>query len=683
MCSLEGLHEKNTLVKTMINNKKFAGIVLFLFLGLGIQNTLAQIVQETEQDAWSSELDSLREIEEMGEDTIIYSAKFVRFTTLDRMEKGTYTVPLDTTLNLFRYFNPQNNPYNPSINLGSYGLPSRDLLFQPPKTIGFQTGYHSLERYLFQSDSTRYYRNRAPYSELSFVTGDQVFTASVAQNVSPHWSIGGEIEYALSNGFYQNQRYNNTKARLHSWYESENHRYNLLTNLVFNTLVATENGSVVNDTLFRDPERGPSESEYVKLRNPRDERPRQTWVDHSFFLRQSYFMGRIDTLNADSLNEQILPTNSIFHSLRLRTQKFKFYKNEEDAYAVFPFGQYTLTNDSTRIQTISNEFGYDFYLRGKSVSFVKNEVKLDLRLRNDLYFYDEMGDKKTFQNTTLKAGVGYRFSDRVNVQGNFNQIVAGKHIGDFLYEANARITFGEQVGNIVLGAYSQNKSPEYLYEHVKYQYHQWDHSFDKTKINNLSFAYENPKLGFYGKAEYFLINNHLYFQELPNPENNPRLTNQIEPVQSTANINMLKITLGQKFRFGHFHFDNFGVYQKSDYMDLLQVPELYSWHSLYYNNILVKVINLNVGFDVKFHTPFATPSYAINISQFYKDNANIEFSTYPIVDVWLTATLKRTNFSLSYNFVNQHLYPDGYYTVRRYPMANAHLRFGVSWKFYD
>src|SRR5699024_10304808 len=140
-------------------------------------------------------------------------------------------------------------------------------------------------------------------------------------------------------------------------------------------------------------------------------------------------------------------------------------------------------------------FGYGFYLRGKSVSFIKNEIKLDLRLKNDLYFYNEMGNKKTFLNTTLKAGVGYRLSDRVAIAGDLHQIVAGKNIGDFLYQAKADISFGYRVGRITLGAYSQNKSPEFLYEHVNHQYHQWDHSFEKTKINNLSFTYENPTLG--------------------------------------------------------------------------------------------------------------------------------------------------------------------------------------------
>jgi hypothetical protein len=596
---------------------------------------------------------------------------------------GTFTDPLDTTLRGFQYYNLQNQPRNPSINTGNYGLPTRDLLFNPSKTIGFQTGFHSLERYLLHPDSVRYYRNRAPYSELYFVTTDQVFRAQVAQNINPLWSIGGDLHFALSKGSYQNQRYNDVKSALYSWYESKNHRYNLLTNAVFNTLIATENGSVLNDTIFREVDRPDNMSQFVRLTGAREERPRQTWVDHSFFLRQSYFMGRIDTLNAGTPEQQILPTQRVSHSLRLNSKKFKFFKNEDDVNGAFPYGQFILTNDSTRLKTISNEFGYSFYLRGKSVSFIKNEVKLDLRLLHELYWYNEMENKKTFQNTPAKAGIGYRLSDRINIEGDLNQIVVGRNFGDYLYEAKANVLLSNNVGRIVLGAYTQNKSPEYLFEHVNYQYIKWDRDFNKTKIHNLSFAYENPKFGFFGKAEYYLLSNYLYYKEVDNPNFDRLLQRKIEPAQISSNINLLKITVGEKVKFGNFRFDNFAVYQKTDFSNILQTPEIYTWHSFYYNNTIVKVINMNVGFDVRFNTPFSTPSYSINTSQFYKDNANIEFSTYPIVDVWLTATLKRTNFFLRYDYLNQGLFSKGYYTVRRYPMLDANFRFGLSWKFYD
>src|SRR5690606_6253871 len=97
--------------------------------------------------------------------------------------------------------------------------------------------------------------------------------------------------------------------------------------------------------------------------------------------------------------------------------------------------------------------------------------------------------------------------------------------------------------------------------------------------------YSNPLLGFDGKVEYFLINDHLYFKEVDNPEGDFKLDRSIEPAQYST-LNLLKVSIGQKFKFGNFHLDNLIVYQKSDAMDVLATPELYTWHSFYYANIL-------------------------------------------------------------------------------------------------
>jgi hypothetical protein len=658
------------------------GLFFLLVLLVSGQTSYAQ---EREAE-WSTSLDSLREEEDNKKDSVVYTARYVRYLTLDMLRRGTYTVQIDTTHRNFQYFNPQNNPHHPSIHLGSYGLATRDLLFTPQKTLGFQTGFHALDRFLYRSDSVKYYRARAPFSELynvGFFFNDQVLRAKISQNIHPRWNIGGEFHAAGADGYYSNQRYNDLKAAVFTWYESKNHRYNLLANMVFNKLLSTENGSVINDTLFRDSVgRGP-DSEPTRLRTTRQNRPLQTWKDQEYLLTQRFYLGRIDTLNANLPEQQVLPTNRFSHITRYRLRQFGFFKNEEDIYGAFPIGASVLTKDSTRIQQVSNEFEYTFFLRGKSSSIVRNEVKIDAGFRNDLIWYQGMKENEFFQNNTVLGSLSSRFSTRMEFLAKVEQIVQGAHFGDYLYEAQLDISGGKKAGQIRLQAYTQNKSPEQLFQEVHYTYHDWKNEFSKTKTTHFSFQYRNPFIGFEGTAAYFNINNHVYYKEVDNPNADPNLLRKIEPSQASDPIQLLRLSLKQKIRLGRWQLDNYIVYQESDFLQLLATPRLYTFHSLYYSDLAYKVLDYSIGMDVRFNTPYQVPAYAINVGQFYNTYNPIEFSTYPIVDVWTTATIKRVNLFLSYNFVNQFVWPKGYYSVRRYPMNPANLRLGVSWKFYD
>jgi hypothetical protein len=115
---------------------------------------------------------------------------------------------------------------------------------------------------------------------------------------------------------------------------------------------------------------------------------------------------------------------------------------------------------------LQNDFSYSFYLRGKSVKMIKNELKLDVGLAQDFYKYsqfvsdttiNEFGRKvmkqvrmqnSTFQNITLKARLGYRFSDRINLDGDIRQIIQGRNFGDLLYDAKLTLAGGQKAGKI-------------------------------------------------------------------------------------------------------------------------------------------------------------------------------------------------------------------------------------------
>jgi hypothetical protein len=658
-----------------------------------VPNMMRDTTDRNTKKLSDSELvDTLRKREERKRDTVIFTSKYIRFTKELWLNDSTQVFPLDTGLANFQHYSLLYQPRSPKIGLGNLGLAQRSLLFEPDKSIGFDVGMHTLDLYLLRPQDIQYFRARTPYTELYYVNGaskDQLLKVVHSQNIKPNWNVGLNYNKYGSEGFYQKQKPDHLNAALFTWYESPSKRYNLLANLTFNNLKAPENGSILNDTIFTAPSGSfRKDAESVRLSNTRT-----NVRNNGVYLKQFYYIGRVDSLARDSGNATILPTQRVAYTLFYNEQKYKFFQNNDDTYRVFPntYQDPLVSRDSFAIKNIQNEFSYSFYLRGKPTSFVKNELKLDLGLRHDFFSYGQYWQdsllqrevKKqsgTFQNITLKAKLGYRFSDRASLATDFQQIVQGRNAGDYLYDAKLNVLVGNRAGRIILGAYTQNNAAPLIYTRWFTNHYQWplpneSLDFDKVKTSSFSFNYLNEKLRLDLKAEYFLISNYLYFQSLPNSIN-------VRPTQLNSSINLLKVSLAKDFTFGKFHLDNYVVYQKTDFQKTLLTPELYTYNSLYYGNKFFKVLDLNIGVDVRYNTEYNSPSYAVGLSQFY-NGPDRRFSSYPIGDLFIKGTLKRTNLLLKYNYFNQGLFTKGFYTVNRYPMQDALLLFGVSWKFYN
>ena len=654
-----------------------------MLFGLSSRAQVSRVQRSnTEQDTLTSiSLDSLRKREESRKDSVVPTAKYIRYTNLAMLKDSIYTLQIDTSLHNFQQYNPLNPPSNPSINLGATGLAYRDLLFQPTKTIGFQVGFHALDRYVLRSDSVRYYIARSPYTELYYVSGrapEQIFRVTHTQNIKPNWNFGLNYNRIGGDGLYKNQNPDHLNAALFTWYRSKNERYQLMAHALFNNIKAGENGSTVREDIFEGEQLFSKDAEFVRLSATGANRPRQTWKENTLFLRQTYDIGRRDSLKTDE-ESAVLPTQRIAYTISYTQNSYRFFRNEPDTYLVFPHPQpetITLTNDTTEIKRLTNAFNYTFYLRGRSVSFLRNELKLDLGAQNDNYQYLQSGQTRNIQNLTLLAALAYRFNDKVNLNANVQQIAQGSQAGDYLYEAQTHFLLSKSVGKIILGAYLQNKSPEEIFNRVNYQFHQWSNDFKRSKLQNLNFRYENPESRFFVKAEYFRMTNYLYFKET-------NVSRAIAPIQVNSDINLLKLSLGKHFKAGKFNWESLLVYQKSENLDVLRTPEWYTFNSVYYDINLFKVLRTHFGFDVRYHTEFENPAYAINIGQFYNQQNPTTYSSKPLVDLFVRATLKRANLFLKYEYLNQGMITNGYYTVDRYPMPDRILKFGVSWKFYN
>jgi hypothetical protein len=656
----------------------------------GIREVRGQDLKTTVNQ--NKELDSLRNKLENSKDSIIYTSKFVRYTTL-RLSKDTIqTLPLDTGLRGIQNFNPIEKPRRPTINTGNIGLAAKALLFEPNKSIGFDPGFHSLDWYAMGPEDIVYYQARTPFTNLYYAgqySGDaqQLFRVLHSQNIKKNFNIGASYNRIGANGLYTRQRGDVLNGTFFSWYTSPDKRYTLFANAIFNTMKAYENGSVTNDTIFSG--RGVSierMAEAVRLNNSR-----QIYRKNTFFIKQTYFIGRIDTLDQE-ITKKVLPTNKFSYTLRYDKDSYAFQKNEADDHTVLTTANQDIafTNDSTSVSHIQNEFIYSFFLRGKPDAIIKNELKIDAGIRHDFYDYTQtlgLPDKsfyyknaKAFQNVTLLGTAGYRLSDRIDLNVDVQQIFQGRQAGDYLYEAKSNVLLGKNVGRIILGAYAQNKSPEEIYDRYYGNHYQWEgNNFNRTKTVNLSFKYVNDKLRFDAGAEYYLINNYLYFTEnnvLPND------STSIMPAQLGGSISLIKLTAGKRITFGKFSLESYLVYQKNSNKEVLRTPEVYTFHSFYVKQTFFKVLKTEIGFDLRYNTKYANYSYSPAASQFYVGKTE-EFASYPIIDVWLRANLKKANIFLKYDYANQGLLSSGYYTVNKYPMPDRLMKFGLSWNFYD
>ncbi|RZK55273.1 MAG: hypothetical protein EOO87_08320 [Pedobacter sp.] len=658
--------------------------LLFFVLMFSVSNAIAQDLKTNVGN--NKELDSLRKKAESAEDSVVFDSKYIRYTTRKLTKDSIQTLPIDTGLTGIQNFSIIAQPRNPTVGTGVLGLAARSLLFQPSKTIGFDPGFHSLNYYVLDHDDVKFYRARTAFTNLYYVSGgekEQVLKLTHSQNINKNLNFGANFNRIGANGDYQNQRGDDLNAAVFTWYQSPNKRYNIWVDGVFNTMKAQENGSLVKDDIFNDANAlADKKAENVKLTNAR-----QLWRKNSILIRQSYFVGRIDSTGINS-TQNILPTNKINYSLSYTSSAFSFKKDEADSYNALP--ETTIdamfTNDSTNVKHVQNEFIYSFFLRAKGNSIIKNELKIDAGIKHDFYKYAQYGflrDTSTFyswetsfQNISLLGAVGYRFSNKVDFNLNLQQIFQGEHTGDFMYEAKSNFILSKNIGRIILGAYLQNKSPEQIYNRYYGNYYNWDFRFDRTKTANLSFSYLNDKYKLDATASYYLITNHLYFAADPNKEL------AIIPVQQSGDISLINVSVGKKFKYNTWHLDAYVVYQKTDNQDVLRTPEFYTFNSLYKEQTFFKRLKTQIGIDVRYHTSFIASSYSAPASQFYNGD-NVTFSSKPVIDAWVKVGLRRANLFAKYDYANQGLLSKGIYTVNKYPMPDRLLKLGLSWNFYD
>ena len=156
------------------------------------------------------------------------------------------------------------------------------------------------------------------------------------------------------------------------------------------------------------------------------------------------------------------------------------------------------------------------------------------------------------------------------------------------------------------------------------------------------------------------------------------------PVQTGKTLTVFTAWVKEVFKAGNFYFDQNVYIQKNTHEDVLSLPLVSVYSHNYYKNYLFKrALQLQIGFDLFYHTKFYSDNYQPSIMQFYNQRMS-KTGNYPKFDVFLSLRIKRADIFAKYEHLNYVLKKNGnYFSAYNYPINPAVFKFGIKWDFFD
>ncbi len=222
--------------------------------------------------------------------------------------------------------------------LGNNGAAAYPLIFTPFTKVGWDAGFHAFDIYKFTVEETKFYRTRRPFSQLNYQIAsgkEQMIEAHHTQSPKNNLNFGFDYRLISAPGLFVTQNNNHNASRIFSNYQGKRKRYNASFVFVANLIKAAQNGGIQADSFLLDPNRKERFSVPVNLGGaaPFQPNPFQTAVntgniykDITFFLRQSYDLGKNDSLQINDSTKEYLfyPKLRFQHSFSFNVQSYLY-----------------------------------------------------------------------------------------------------------------------------------------------------------------------------------------------------------------------------------------------------------------------------------------------------------------------------------------------------------------------
>lgn len=630
---------------------------------------------------------------------------------IDERLGNIFETPVDTIQHAFQNTNDTGGPTGHYTYLGNLGAPRISHVFFERKETSqffFTDPYDFIVR---RPEDIVYTNTKSPFTNLTYYKqgdgryGEERFKAYFAVNVNKRLGFGFDIDYTYGRGKYTSQSTALFNGNLFAYYRGDN--YDMHFSFINENLKVAENGGIADDRYITHPlEMAEGRKTYATYDIPIN--LNDIWnknTGYHAFLTHRYNLGfyRDVTQENDTVTRTVfVPVTSFIHTVKMDMNRRKYISYDKEQNQTYFQNNY-LGNDST---DVTKHFS------------IKNTVGISLRegfnkwAKAGLTAFMSFEHRRFTLTDTLDGTAGRRIptDHKENILSVGGQLIKeqgktihynvlgevaliGEDAGQFSVEGQGDLNFrlfGDTV-RLEANAYIKNLNPTFYFRHFHSKHYWWDNEdlskIMRTRIEgklNIDRWRTQLKVGVENIKNYTYLDNTSI--KITDKQNEVSFKNNIAVRQHSGNIQVFNAALRQDFKLGILHLDNEVVYQKSSNQQVLPLPDLVLYHNLYIQFGLAKrVLNIELGADVRYFTQYYAPDYAPAIGQFYLQNPETRFKLggYPLVNAYLNLHLKRTRiFVQMYNLI-QGTGEKSYFLAPHYPLNPRILKVGLSWNFFD
>lgn len=630
---------------------------------------------------------------------------------IDERLGNIFETPVDTIQHAFQNTNDTGGPTGHYTYLGNLGAPRISHVFFERKETSqffFTDPYDFTVR---RPEDIVYTNTKSPFTNLTYYKqgdgryGEERFKAYFAVNVNKRLGFGFDIDYTYGRGKYTSQSTALFNGNLFAYYRGDN--YDMHFSFINENLKVAENGGIADDRYITHPlEMAEGRKTYATYDIPIN--LNDIWnknTGYHAFLTHRYNLGfyRDATQENDTVTRTVfVPVTSFIHTVKMDMNRRKYISYDKEQNQTYFQNNY-LGNDST---DVTKHFS------------IKNTVGISLRegfnkwAKAGLTAFMSFEHRRFTLTDTLDGTAGRRIptDHKENILSVGGQLIKeqgktihynvlgevaliGEDAGQFSVEGQGDLNFrlfGDTV-RLEANAYIKNLNPTFYFRHFHSKHYWWDNEdlskIMRTRIEgklNIDRWRTQLKVGVENIKNYTYLDNTSI--KVTDKQNEVSFKNNIAVRQHSGNIQVFNAALRQDFKLGILHLDNEVVYQKSSNQQVLPLPDLVLYHNLYIQFGLAKrVLNIELGADVRYFTQYYAPDYAPAIGQFYLQNPETRFKLggYPLVNAYLNLHLKRTRiFVQMYNLI-QGTGEKSYFLAPHYPLNPRILKVGLSWNFFD